>query len=256
MSRPPTTGPVAVAAIERAIPRCSLCPRLRAHCARVAEVKRRAYRDEIYWGRPVPGFGDPDARLLLVGLAPGAHGANRTGRMFTGDSSGDFLYGALHTLGLANQATSVARGDGLALRGVYIGATARCAPPDNKPSPSEIAACRPFLRREMTALRSLRAIACLGGIAWNGAHAAMRDLGWLSASARVPRFGHGVAWRLPSATPSGSAGEGLWVVGIYHPSRQNTQTGRLTKAMFVGALRDAWDRACGCVLADGRGADG
>jgi uracil-DNA glycosylase family 4 len=157
--------------------------------------------------------------------------------MFTGDSSGDFLYGALYELGLANQARSTARGDGLALDGVYIGATARCAPPDNRPTPAEIATCRPYLVREMKALPSLRVIACLGGIAWEGTHASLRGMGLLGEASRPPRFGHGATWRISET--------GLWVVGIYHPSRQNTQTGRLTKAMFLSVLRRAWTLATG-----------
>lgn len=226
-------APGLLRALERDLIRCELCPRLREHCRRVAIEKRRAYRDEAYWGRPVPGFGDPSARLLLVGLAPGAHGSNRTGRMFTGDASGDFLYAALHRAGLANQPRSVSRGDALSLRRVFITAVARCAPPANRPAPGEIAACRPFLLRELDALGDLRAILALGAVAYLGLAAALaeRDL----VASRRADFGHGVRWQPSPAAPP--------VFASYHPSRQNTQTGRLTTGMFDSVLRAASDAA-------------
>ncbi|HET9599729.1 MAG TPA: uracil-DNA glycosylase [Anaeromyxobacteraceae bacterium] len=207
---------------------CRACPRLVAWREEVARVKRRAYRDEVYWGRPVPGFGDPRARLLLVGLAPGAHGANRTGRMFTGDASGDFLYAALHRAGLASQPTSERRGDGLALRGAFISAAARCAPPDNAPAPDELRRCAPFLDREL-ALLGPRAILALGAIAWDAVLAALARGGAELPRPR-PRFGHGAELRLAGAPA---------LVGSFHVSRQNTQTGRLTPAMFDAVLARA-----------------
>lgn len=204
------------------IEQCEACPRLREHCRRVAEVKRRAYRDFDYWGKPVPGFGDEKARVLVVGLAPGAHGANRTGRMFTGDRSGDFLFRALHETGFANQAESRERGDGLALRDVWITGAGRCAPPDNKPLPEELANCRRFLLEELRILRNIQVVVCLGRIALE-AWARTGGLGRLE-------FGHG-RW---------IAGEPK-VVCSYHPSQQNTQTGRLTREMlaevFAGVRR-------------------
>jgi uracil-DNA glycosylase family 4 len=217
-----TTRPRSLAAVERAIVACEACPRLREHCARVAIEKRRAYRDETYWGRPVPGFGDPRARVLLVGLAPGAHGANRTGRMFTGDSSGDWLYEALHREGFASRPESVSRDDGLTLGGAWIGAAGRCAPPDNRPSPAELDACRHFLADEIRLLVDVRVVLVLGRIAHE---AWLRASGWwerLPARDR-PAFAHGAEARLPGAPV---------LVSSFHPSRQNTQTGRLTRAMW------------------------
>ncbi len=211
-----------LAALERAIVTCERCPRLRSYCATVAREKRRAYREEEYWGRPVPGFGDPLARVLLVGLAPGAHGSNRTGRMFTGDASGDWLYEALHLAGFANQPTSVARDDGLKLSDCWIGAAGRCAPPGNKPEPAELAACRDYLAAELRLLRRLRIVLALGRI---GHESFLRASGWwdrLAPCAR-PAFAHGAE----SVLPDGSV-----LVSTFHPSRQNTQTGRLTRAMW------------------------
>jgi uracil-DNA glycosylase family 4 len=215
-----------LAGVQRAIVACERCPRLRQYCAHVATEKRRAYRDEVYWGRPVPGFGDPKARVLLVGLAPGAHGANRTGRMFTGDSSGDWLYDALHRTGFANQPTSVSRDDGLELHDCWIGAAARCAPPDNKPLPSEINACRDYLVAELRLLERLRVVVTLGRIAHE---AYLRSAGWweqLPARQR-PAFAHGAEARLP---------DGKLLVSTFHPSRQNTQTGKLTRAMWLAVF--------------------
>jgi uracil-DNA glycosylase family 4 len=186
----------------------------------VAAVKRRAYRDEAYWGRPVPGFGDERARVLIIGLAPAAHGANRTGRMFTGDSSGDFLYAALHRAGFASQPTS-RRDDGLALHDAFISAACRCAPPDNKPLPAEIAACRPFLAQEIALLSGLRVVVALGRIAFDLALRLFLVQG--AESGAKPLFAHAATYPLAG---------GRWLVASYHPSRQNTQTGRLTAEMF------------------------
>ena len=219
-------GPRTLDSLAKSITRCELCPRLREHCRSVAIARRRAYRDQVYWGRPVPGFGDPGARLLLVGLAPGAHGSNRTGRMFTGDASGDFLYAALARAGFANTAVSRARGDGLALRDCFITAVARCAPPGNRPTPAEIAACRPYLLRELELLTRVRVILALGGIAWTGVRDAMRHRG--VPLLPQPKFAHAATWRPGPELPL--------VVASYHPSQQNTQTGRLTAAMFDAAV--------------------
>ncbi len=224
----PTPG-AALAALDRRIVRCRLCPRLVAWREEVARTKRRAYRDQDYWGRPVPGFGDPDARIVLVGLAPGAHGANRTGRMFTGDRSGDFLYAALHRAGLASGPSSVSRDDGLALEGAYVTAAARCAPPDNKPSPEELARCAPFLDAELALLGHARVLVALGAIGWDAALGCLARLGRASPRPR-PRFGHGAEWSIPGLPA---------LLGSYHPSQQNTLTGRLTPAMLDAVLRRA-----------------
>ena len=205
---------------------CRLCPRLVEYRERVAREKRRAYLDWDYWGKPVPGFGDPDARLLIIGLAPAAHGGNRTGRIFTGDRSGDFLFAALYEAGFANQPTSVKRGDGLRLIGAYITATARCAPPDNKPLPSEILNCRQYLVREMKILQP-KAVLALGRIAWDGYLVTLRAEG-LIASRAPYRFAHGAEAQLPPPSPR--------LFGIYHPSQQNTQTGLVTPAMYAQVL--------------------
>lgn len=218
----------ALDAAREAITTCTRCPRLRAYCCRVATEKRAAYRSDTYWGRPVPGFGDPNADLLVLGLAPAAHGANRTGRVFTGDGvggSGDFLMAALHRAGLANLPTSQAADDGLRLRGVYVAAAVRCAPPDNRPLPEEIAACLPHLETELAALPRVRTVVALGRIAWDA---------WLSLVARHgprprprPAFAHGAV-----AEPGEVLGRAVRLVGCYHPSRQNTHTGRVTPAMY------------------------
>ncbi|MGH9535442.1 MAG: uracil-DNA glycosylase [Terriglobales bacterium] len=220
-------GAEAIAAIRRQVTACRRCPRLAAYGVEVAATRRRAFADSVYWGRPVPGFGDANAHLLIVGLAPAAHGAHRTGRMFTGDRSGDFLFAALHRAGYANQAESRAAGDGLRLRGAYLTAAARCAPPGNLPRPEEFAACRPFLEAEIAALPRLRAVLTLGRLAHQQFLAAARSLGMAQRPAVFP-FAHGAAYRLDN---------GWRLVACYHPSQQNTFTGRLTAAMLDAALK-------------------
>ena len=211
--------------LEQAIVACRLCPRLVAWREETARVKRRAYRDEAYWGRPVPGWGDRSAQALVVGLAPAAHGGNRTGRVFTGDSSGDFLYAALYRAGFANQPTSRHAGDGLALTNLYIAAAARCAPPDNKPTPDELAACRPYLVAEIALLAQLRVIVALGRIGYEAALKVYEGRpGFRGRTALLAQFAHAAVIPLGGALPT--------VVTSYHPSRQNTQTGRLTAEMF------------------------
>jgi len=219
-------------ALESSILTCRLCPRLVAWREEVARVKRRAYRDEDYWGKPVPGFGDGNARILIVGLAPGAHGANRTGRMFTGDSSGDFLYAALHRAGFASQPTSRGRCDGLTLQDAYISAACRCAPPDNKPAPDELAACWPFLTQELALLRNVRVVVALGRIAFDAVLRVYADR--THPLLPQPLFAHNAV---------ASLGDGLpMLVASYHPSRQNTQTGRLTVEMFDAVWTHVRDR--------------
>ena len=198
-------------------------------------MKRRAFAAETYWGKPVPGFGDPEARLLLLGLAPAAHGGNRTGRVFTGDRSGDFLFASLHRLGLANQALSRGPGDGLTLRGVYIAAAARCAPPDNLPSRDELDRCAPFLTRELALLGKLGCAVALGAIAWEALLRRALQVDPQAVPRPRPRFGHAAVCRLP-LRPGASP---LPVVGVYHPSQQNTQTGKLTPAMLDAGLKKA-----------------
>jgi len=204
------------------------CPRLVAWRELVAREKVARFRGETYWGRPVPGFGDPGARILIVGLAPAAHGGNRTGRVFTGDASGDFLFAAMHAVGLANQASGRRAGDGLKLRGAYIAAAVRCAPPANKPTPLERATCQPFLVRELALLADVRVLVALGSIAWESAFRTIAALTGQDARPR-PKFGHGAVAR---------AG-GYEVVGSYHPSQQNTFTGRLTPVMFETVIAQA-----------------
>jgi uracil-DNA glycosylase family 4 len=202
---------------------CRQCPRLVEYREEVGRVKRRAYRDQDYWAKPVPGFGDPRARLLLIGLAPGAHGANRTGRMFTGDSSGNFLYRALFETGFASQPTSVSRDDGLRLIDAYIGGAVRCAPPDNKPLPEEIRACRPYLEKELELLRNLKVVVALGRLAFDVYLGILRDKGFV--------FGHNQLHRTGPGQPL--------LISSFHPSQQNTSTGKLTEAMFRAVFLQA-----------------
>jgi uracil-DNA glycosylase family 4 len=220
--------------LESEVTACRRCPRLVGWRERVAREKRRAYREEEYLARPVPGFGDGEARVLAVGLAPGAHGSNRTGRMFTGDASGDFLFPALYRAGFADRPKSIARDDGLALRGLFLTAVCRCAPPDNKPTLEEIGNCIPYLREEFRLLEEIRLIVALGRIAYD----AVVRLG-LSPDPlqKPPPFSHGALWRVGELHRTRS--EPLLVLASYHPSRQNTQTGRLTRVMFDGIWRKA-----------------
>jgi len=217
--------------LQNRIVACHRCPRLVAWCRQVAWEKRAAYKDQVYWGKPVPGFGDPAARLLVLGLAPAAHGGNRTGRVFTGDRSGDWLFAALHRAGYANQPTSQHRDDGLRLTDCYISACVRCAPPSNRPTPEERDACLPYLVEELRLLARVRVILCLGSFAWDGAVRVLRELG--HSRWRKPAFGHG---RAAVIGP-------YMLVGSYHPSQQNTFTGRLNIQMMDAVLRLA-KRAC------------
>lgn len=214
--------------VQRQVVGCTRCPRLVEHRENVARAKRPMYADWDYWGRPLPSLGDPDARLLIVGLAPAAHGANRTGRMFTGDRSGDSLFTTLHELGFATSPVSRSRDDGMRLSDAYVTAVARCAPPGNRPTRDELANCRPYLLAELSLLPSVRVVMALGNIAFDGVLAAYRDAGVDIARPR-PRFGHGVAYELA----------GITLMAAYHPSRQNTQTGRLTQQMLTDAFRSA-----------------
>jgi uracil-DNA glycosylase family 4 len=214
--------------LSQEIVRCRKCPRLAHYRENVAREKRRAFRQWEYWGKPVPGFGDPRAKLLILGLAPAAHGANRTGRMFTGDRSGDFLYKALHRAGFANQPVSTSRDDGLSLVNAYIAAALRCAPPANKPLPSELANCRGYLETELDMIRP-RAILVLGGIAMRTYLGFLKDQGKIETLAAFP-FRHGASYKLP--------GDLLQLFASYHPSQQNTFTGTLTETMLVRVLRD------------------
>jgi uracil-DNA glycosylase family 4 len=216
--------------LNKEIIACTRCPRLVEYRAEVARVKRRAYRDWEYWARPVPGFGDPRARLLLIGLAPGAHGANRTGRIFTGDSSGDFLYRALFETAFASQPTSVSRDDGLTLTDAYIGAAVRCAPPGNKPAPDEISNCRPYLERELKLLEDLRVIVVLGRLAFDVYLAILRSQEKIAKRSGFV-FGHGKEYQTGPGQPL--------LICSYHPSQQNTFTGKLTAAMFLAVFRKA-----------------
>jgi uracil-DNA glycosylase family 4 len=222
----------ALAALTAEVVDCRRCPRLVEWRERVAREKVRRFRDETYWGRPVPGFGDPDARILLVSLAPAAHGGNRTGRVFTGDASGDFLFPALHAVGLANQPTSRRADDGLLLHDAYIAAAVRCAPPDNRPLPAERDNCAPYLARELATLEGVRVIVALGGYAWESTFRAIAAVRGEDPRPR-PRFGHGA---------EASAG-GYRIVASYHPSQQNTLTGRLTAPMLGDVLRRAGELA-------------
>ncbi|MGH7600407.1 MAG: uracil-DNA glycosylase [bacterium] len=213
--------------LQKQIVTCTQCPRLVAWREQMAREKVKRFAEDKYWGKPIPSFGDPQARLLIVGLAPAAHGGNRTGRMFTGDRSGDWLFRALHKAGFANQPTSLHRDDGLKLMDCYITATLRCAPPQNKPAPEEIANCRPYLLREIELLKNVRVILGLGKIGFDNALSAFAEVYGLGLSPR-PKFGHGAEYKLDSK---------LTLMGTFHPSQQNTFTGKLTEAMFDRIFR-------------------
>lgn len=217
----------ALRVIREEIVACRRCPRLVKYREAVAQEKRRAYREWTYWGKPVPGFGDANAQLLILGLAPGAHGSNRTGRMFTGDRSGDFLYAALHKAGFANQARCTHPDDGLELRNAYIAAATRCAPPDNKPSPSEICNCRSYLQRELELLKP-KVVLALGKIAWDAYLDILKEERAIESRAQFV-FTHGAEARFPGDRPV--------LIGVYHPSQQNTQTGKVTEGMYATVLR-------------------
>jgi uracil-DNA glycosylase family 4 len=228
----PVAQPAHLAARE-AIVACERCPRLREYCAGIGQVRRRAFIDQTYWAKPVPGFGDPRARVLILGLSPGAHGANRTGRPFTGDGSGDFMYPVLHELGFASQPRATAADDGLKLRHAWIGSVVRCAPPGDKPTPAEIRNCAPHLAAEIAALPRVRVVVCLGKIAWDG------YLAHLLAAAVIERrsmygFSHGAGYKLPN---------GVHLLASYHPSLRNTNTGRLNSAMFAKVFARARELA-------------
>lgn len=220
----------ALSALQGEIVHCKRCPRLREYCTRVARDKKRAYRDWEYWGLPVPSFGDPEARIMIVGLAPAAHGANRTGRMFTGDRSGMWLYRALYEVGFANQPESVSRGDGLQLKGVYIGASVRCAPPDNKPLPEEIRNCRTYLDRELDMLPNLRVVVALGKVAFDTYLDLLKLRGVIRSRAGFA-FAHDAQFKTAPGQPI--------LVSSYHPSQQNTSTGKLTERMLLAVFRRA-----------------
>ena len=216
--------------LNQEITSCARCPRLRRHSAEVAQLKRRAYRGETYWGLPVPSFGDPAARVLILGLAPGAHGSNRTGRMFTGDRSGEMLYKVLHQTGFASQPASVSREDGLRLHGVYITAAAHCAPPGNKPTPEELRNCRPYLERELELLRNLKVVVALGKIAFDVYLDVLKTRGAIGSRAAFV-FGHDLEYRPAPGYPI--------LISSYHPSQQNTSTGKLTEKMLTDVFRRA-----------------
>ena len=214
--------------LQRRIVRCRKCDRLREHCKSIAETKRKAYRDQKYWGKPVPNFGTLPASLLVLGLAPGAHGANRTGRMFTGDRSGDWLYAALHKAGFANQPTSTDRDDGLELIDAVISNVCLCAPPGNKPTREEVANCQPFLLETFSQVKP-KVVLALGRLAWSETMRLAKASEWLAeGSATAPKFSHGAEFQF---------GNKVWLVGSYHPSQQNTFTGRLTEPMFNAVFR-------------------
>jgi uracil-DNA glycosylase family 4 len=215
--------------LNREVIACTRCPRLVTYREQVARQKRRAYRDQEYWGKPVPGFGDPEARVLIMGLAPGAHGSNRTGRPFTGDASGKFMFPVLCETGFASQPSATGRNDGLKLNDLYITAAVRCAPPANKPTPKELAACAPFLDREMAGLERVKVVVALGKIGFDAYLNYMKRRG-LPASKQAYVFRHGASYRLP---------DGKVLLASYHPSNQNTQTGKLTREMFVKIFKEA-----------------
>src|SRR5580658_9469851 len=224
-----TVSADSLAVLNARIVDCERCTRLRAHCAEVARVRRRAYIDHEYWGRPVPSFGDPEARVLVLGLAPGAHGSNRTGRPFTGDGSGDFLYPVLHEAGFASRAKAVSRDDEMKLTGMWISAVVRCAPPGNKPTPEEQRNCAPWLDEEIGLLPKLRVVVCLGKIAFDGFLNHQLRAGRIASRAGFV-FRHGAEYSLPG---------GSTLIASYHPSLQNTNTGKLTRAMFLDVFTRA-----------------
>ena len=215
--------------LNREVVACTRCPRLVAYREQVAREKRRAYRNHEYWGKPVPGFGDPDAQVLIMGLAPGAHGSNRTGRPFTGDASGNFMYPVLFETGFASQPTAIARDDGLTLKNLYITAAVRCAPPDNKPLPQELAECSQFLDREIAGLAKVKVVVALGKIGFDAFLNYVKRTGVL-ASKQGYLFKHGASYRLP---------DDKVLLASYHPSNQNTQTGKLTRQMFLEIFKQA-----------------
>lgn len=223
-----SSGPLAV--LEQEVISCRRCPRLVEHCTEIGRIKRRAYRDWEYWAKPVPAFGDPNARVLILGLAPGAHGSNRTGRPFTGDGSGVTLYRVLHRAGFASQPDSWSRDDGLRLVDAYITAAVRCAPPGNKPIPEEIRSCRPFVERELSSLPRLRVVVALGKIAFDVYLSILRDQGVIRSRAPFV-FGHNRAHRIAPGLPV--------LISSYHPSQQNTSTGKLTEKMLLDVFRRA-----------------
>jgi uracil-DNA glycosylase family 4 len=222
-------SPDPLAVLNARIVACERCPELRTYTAEVARVRRRAYAGHEYWGKPVPSFGDGQARVLVLGLAPGAHGSNRTGRPFTGDGSGDFLYPVLHEAGFASQARATSRDDGMKLRGMWISAVVRCAPPANKPTPSELRNCAPWLEEEIALLPELRVVVCLGKIAFDGFLNHQLRAGRIAARAGF-EFGHGAQYAMPG---------GITLLASYHPSLQNTNTGKLTRAMFLDVFQRA-----------------
>ena len=219
----PTADSLPLAILHETISNCERCPRLRAYCTAIGETRRKAYRDQTYWARPVPGFGDPRARIMALGLAPGAHGANRTGRPFTGDGSGDFMYPVLHELGLASKPRAISRDDGLRLRHLWIGSGVRCAPPGDKPTPEEIRNCSTHLAAEFAALPRLEVVVCLGRIAWDAYLAHLLDAGHIGRRSAFP-FAHGAEYAI-AGRPT--------LLGSYHPSLRNTNTGRLDRVMFT-----------------------
>jgi len=224
-----TKLPIWLTELNQEVVACTRCPRLVAYREKIAREKRRAYRDWEYWGKPVPGFGDPHARVLVLGLAPGAHGSNRTGRPFTGDASGYFIYPVLHRTGFANQPNGTHRGDGLELRDAYITAAVRCVPPENKPTPQEIANCAPFLDREIEGLKNVKIVVALGRIGFDAYLNHLKRRGLLK-SKKGYIFKHGAKYRMP---------DGKTLLASYHPSNQNTNTGKLTEKMFTEIFREA-----------------
>jgi uracil-DNA glycosylase len=229
-----TNHPNWLTVLNREVVACTLCPRLVAYREQIAREKRRAYRDHEYWGKPVPGFGDPEARVLIVGLAPGAHGSNRTGRPFTGDASGKFMFPVLYETGFASQPTATSRNDGLELKDLYITAAVRCAPPANKPTPQELAECSHFLDREMAGLEKVKVVVALGKIGFDAYLKYLKRQGLLASKRdylfKHYLFKHGASYRLP---------DGKVLLASYHPSNQNTQTGKLTRKMFVKIFKEA-----------------